>query len=298
MRIDSETSPRWLMMRRQGLIIGVAFVCAVLLCAVPVSSQIADSLPALPPLVSDSLPRRFDPRADMIRVDGRDIAWTLPDAAGRPRKAEKTVRRVESFLMDRTEVTNQQFAQFLSASDSNVVFYDPRMDIVQTASAPYRARAGRENFPVAWVDWTGAFAFARWAGKRLPTEDEWTAAALSGRSASADSLIYPWEGAPDSARCNSLVAKGIPAVAEAGSHPAGFTSSGIADLAGNVAEWTLTEVTSDLPGGGKQSWVVVKGGSYLDPPQNLSLFSRGLHDRSERLSSLGFRCVLREPLSH
>jgi formylglycine-generating enzyme required for sulfatase activity len=285
------------MRNRNKRILCIFFPLMCLLLAARADAQAPDSLATPPPLVSTVPPPPFDPRANMVWVEGRDITWTLPDAAGKPGKADKNSRRTEGFFMDRTEVTNRQFAQFLSASDSNAAFYDPRMDIVLT-DQHYLARSGREDFPVAWVDWTAAFAFAKWAGKSLPTEDEWIVAALAGRTANADSIIYPQRDSSGVIAANSLNTGGIPSVVAAASYPQGATTSGIFDLAGNVAEWSLSEESSIVPGGGSHIWIVVKGGSYLDTPRNMNIFSRALRDRSERLSSLGFRCILREPRSH
>lgn len=249
----------------------------------------------LRPIVSPISPTPFDPRANMVWIDGREITWTLPDASGRKRMIEGPKRSTPGFYVDRMEVTNQDFAQFLSFNDSNAVYYDRRMDIVEIMHGQYRAKSGRESFPVAWVDWSAAFAFSKMAGKSLPTEDEWICAALAGRSLHTDTIQYLWN---DSTRCNSLNSTGFPGRVAVASFPQTANPSGILDLAGNVAEWTLTEETSAMPGGKTHSWVVVKGGSFLDPPGSMTLFSRALRDRSERLSSVGFRCVLREQPSH
>jgi formylglycine-generating enzyme required for sulfatase activity len=264
----------------------------------PDTTAVTDSPVAVPdsvaPIVSARMPALFDPRANMAWVEGRDITWTIPDASGRKRWKEGPRRTTTGFYMDRTEVTNEDFAQFLSASDSNAVFYDPRMDIVQTTKGQYRARAAREKFPVAWVDWTSAFAFAKWAKKSLPTEDEWIVAALDGKPLRSDTIQFLWT---DSTQCAHLNLSGYPGRLAVGSYPHSATSGGITDLAGNVAEWTLSEETSNLPGGKSQSWAVIKGGSYLDSPESMTIFGRALRERSERLSSVGFRCILREQSS-
>ncbi|HEY3296525.1 MAG TPA: formylglycine-generating enzyme family protein [bacterium] len=270
------------------------------LLLISISAAIADSPDsgtspkageAIPPLVNPNAPAAFDARANMAWIEGRDITWSLPDPAGRKRQKEGPKRTTAGFYMDRTEVSNQEYAQFLSASDSNSVFFDPRMDIVLLARSQYRAKSGRESFPVAWVDWMAAYAFAKWAGKSLPTEDEWMIAALDGRALRTDTTLYVWK---DSTQCNRLNVTGFPGRMAAGSFPQGITTSGLSDLAGNVAEWTLSEETSSAQNSKPQTWVVVKGGSFLDTAQNMTVYSRALRDRAERLSSVGFRCILRE----
>ena len=227
----------------------------------------------------------------MVWIDGREITWTLPDAPGRKREHDLAKRMSAGFYMDRTEVTNQDFAQFLSLGDSNAVHYDPRMDIVEIAHGNYRAKSGRENYPVAWVDWNAAFAFAKLAGKSLPTEDEWIIAGLRGRAFRTDTIQDLWT---DSTQCDHLTVAHLPGPAAVGYYRQAADSTTIFDLAGNVAEWTLSEETSTAPVGKIHSWEVVKGGSFLDPPQNMTIIGRALRDRGERLSSVGFRCILRE----
>jgi formylglycine-generating enzyme required for sulfatase activity len=265
----------------------------------PIFGQTPPTIRNSSPLVDSREPARVDLKADMIWIEGREITWTLPDAAGNRAAKPDTKRRSPGFSMDRTEVTNRQFAQFLSAADTNASFYDPRMDIVEVSPHQFRPRSGSEDYPVAWVDWYGAFSFSKWAGKALPSEDEWIIAALSGRDLDRFKTAYPWpDSLADSVACNSLKTRDFPTRVAVGSYPAGATSSGLVDLAGNVAEWTTTEFGSTVPGGTPASWTVVKGGSYLDPPVNMSILNRSLRNRSERLSSVGFRCILREPRSH
>jgi formylglycine-generating enzyme required for sulfatase activity len=247
---------------------------------------------AMPPMMAPASVASYDPRANMIRVEGREINWTMGRREQQPSEVSK---RCGSFYIDRTEVTNQDFALFLSAKDSNALFYDPRMDIVKASERLYQSKLGEERYPVSYVNWLGAYAFANWAGKSLPTEEEWIAAALDSRSIADIDSLYPWgTETPNEMRGNFLTSVRFPGKLAVDSFPTGGTASGIADLAGNVAEWTLTEVSHNLSAGDSHSWMVVKGGSFLDPAQNVSIANRVLRDRNERLSSLGFRCIVRD----
>lgn len=261
-----------------------AIVTALLGLAVVVSAQESGSAPALPPLVRSAIPTATGYADDMVHVTGRQLSDVFPGS----REARKSARFCADFYMDRTEVTNDQFARFLSAADSHAVFHDPRMDILLSAPHRYEARLGRERYPVAFVDWTAAYAYARWAGKSLPTEAEWMVAALGSRADGAVSEAIT----NDAAAANGLNIDRIPhAVAVAST--ALVASTSIFDLGGNVAEWTTTEEPAKS-GAQSSGLVIVKGGSFLDPPENLIIGHRVLRSRTERLSSLGFRCIVRD----
>jgi TolA-binding protein len=111
----------------------------------------------------------------MVWIDGG--TFTMGDRWGDGESDEKPTHQVSvsGFWMDVHEVTNAQFAQFLSAG--NVLdYYDDGMKITQSGST-YTAQSGYENHPVVYVNWYGAKAYCEWAEKRLPTEAEWEYAA-------------------------------------------------------------------------------------------------------------------------
>ncbi len=200
----------------------------------------------------------------------------------------------QGFYIDRTEVTNRQFAMFLSAADSPAVYHDPRMDIVPSEDLGYHAVVGREDYPVVYVDWYAAMAFAKWAGKELPTEEEWLLAAVSTGSSIDTEAVFPW-GSPsvDSTRGNFLTTKRIPKPCSTGSFPFGATPLSIFDMAGNVAEWTISDSLYHFQNDDWRRLFVIKGGSFLDPGINLRLDQRALRSPEERLQSIGFRCIKR-----
>lgn len=127
---------------------------------------------------------------------------------------------VDSFLIDKHEVTNSQFEQFVKSSG-----YHPQ--------GPWRRGYGaaQDNFPVRFVTWYDAVAYTKWAGRRLPTEAQWEKAAGGGRG-----LTYPWgmQWKDGMARLGVEVESGPVAV---GSFPKGASNYGCLDMAGNVWEW-------------------------------------------------------------
>jgi formylglycine-generating enzyme required for sulfatase activity len=192
---------------------------------------------------------------------------------------------VKKFYMDRYPVTNAQFHAFLKASHHKPK--DP-MNFLRhwvNGSPP----KGLENHPVVYVSLEDAKAYARWAGKRLPTEVEWQYAAQG-----TDGRKYPWGNEFDSTKCNNGLGRTTPVDA----FPGGKSPFGVMDLIGNV--WQLT---NDVYDDGSYYFGIIRGGSFFNPassvwyirggpqpadnPQILLMVSPGF----DRSATVGFRCV-------
>ena len=154
--------------------------------------------------------------------------------------------------------------------------------------------SGRGDHPMNCVDWYGADAFCKWAGGRLPTEDEWYAEASNGGSRE-----YAWgDERPSCERCimddgsttgsagNKTLGCGEDHTWPVCSKPSGKSVSGLCDVTGNVWEWTSSWYDSD------SAKRVLRGGSwYYGYPETLRASARFRYDPGVRHFSLGFRCV-------
>ncbi|MGH7476910.1 MAG: formylglycine-generating enzyme family protein, partial [Longimicrobiales bacterium] len=195
---------------------------------------------------------------DMVYVPGGVSRIGSDDGAPEERPAFRA--RVAPFLMDRHPVTVAQFRTFVEATGhatdaerlgSGAVFDSRAAEWRLVAGATWRnplgpdGAAAQADHPVTQVSWHDAAAYARWAGKRLPTEVEWEHAARGARDRAApyawgDSLIQhgrhhanTWQGSfPD----RNTAADGYLLTSPVGAF--GPTSLGLTDMGGNVWEWT------------------------------------------------------------
>jgi len=194
--------------------------------------------------------------------------------------------RIEQVAIDAFPVTNADFRRFLQATGYQP--RDPRQFLAHWENgAP---RAGEERHPVVFVSLNDARAYAAWAGKRLPKEEEWQRAA-QGR----ENRTWPWGDPFDATRCNHATL-GTSAV---DAHPEGRTVEGVWDLSGNVWEMTESERTD-----GHTRYQILKGGSWYHRDNSSWLFDMGaqpadwgakqilLCDAWDRCATVGFRCVV------
>ncbi len=268
--------------------------------------------------------------------------------------------KIDGFFMDQTEVTNKQFAEFVKATGYITVAEQvPTIEefptapienlyagsIVFTPSSTTNLKdhyqwwnytkgacwfkpdgvrtsiKGRENYPVVHIAWEDALAYAKWAGKRLPTEAEWEFAARAG----ATGDIYAWgnEFKPNgkwmaNTYQGKFPEKDLGEDGYAGIAPVAKYSPnayGLYDMAGNVWEWcadwyrqdyyeTLSKNKLNInpigpeipfdPSEPNEKKKVQRGGSFLCTDQYCTRYMIGARGKGEYRSSsnhIGFRCV-------
>ncbi|MBZ5855742.1 formylglycine-generating enzyme family protein [Flavihumibacter profundi] len=254
-------------------------------------------------------PTALNPPSGMVKIPAGNFTFKAThgdEFIPYPQQDIDSSFNMPGFYMDQYPVTNSMYKKFLDATG-----YKP------SDTANYlkhwkknRIKSGEENFPVVYISYEDAKAYAKWAGKRLPTEIEWQYAAQT-----PGANEWPWkqelpvkrkieyvtntlstsalEGI-DSSLCNLGDGKLYPV----GKYKKGVNPYGLYDLTGCVWQLTNDEYMS-----GSFRYIIMKGGSYFKPSSSWWYVQGGpreLHYRQhllrmsqgfERNATVGFRCV-------
>jgi formylglycine-generating enzyme required for sulfatase activity len=192
---------------------------------------------------------------------------------------------VGNFWIDKTEVTNSEYAEFIAATKYAAPSY----------WSDGKPPAGQDRFPVTYVSVADAKAFADWRSKRdgmkyrLPTEEEWEYVARNGQ----EGTLYPWgnDWVDGSANVGAVSLEAV------GSRQAGASRQGVLDLIGNAWEWTSTRATP-YPGNSRYQvapgQVIIRGGAYPDKargPDAITATRRSWLSPTDKQAMIGFRLV-------
>ena len=217
---------------------------------------------------------------------GVDVQYPWEDSA---RRFHEHRTHVDSFFMDRYPVTNTEFKRFLDATQ-----YHPQDD--QNFLKDWkngRYPQGWANKPVTWVALEDARAYAKWAGKRLPHDWEWQYAAQGGD----EDRLYPWGDRWNAANVPAPnTGRELTQPDDVDAHPAGASPFGVADMVGNVWQWTDEFVDDHTRA------AILRGGSYYQPQGSVWYFPQAYRNNEhsklllmapsyDRSGTLGFRCV-------
>ncbi|MGI5468873.1 SUMF1/EgtB/PvdO family nonheme iron enzyme [Streptomyces sp. CA-132043] len=245
------------------------------------------------PVCGGGLLRRvpLPPAEGMVRIASGTFVHGLSDSqarhaliAARMTPDDEQVRRLtggggprrvfcRAFDIDRTPVTNTQYAAFVRA----VNYPEPPGFTALLAEAP--------DHPVTSVSWRDALCYALWCGKRLPTPLEWEKAARGPD----DDRMYPWGSAFERERCQGRPSgpagrAGMVPTLPVGSLPGGQSPWGVQEMSGNVNEWVAEGTVPGYRG--------VRGGATGEVLEVYGLVSYQSQARTEHADpAIGFRCA-------
>jgi formylglycine-generating enzyme required for sulfatase activity len=249
-------------------------------------------------VTTDTGVRIIDPiQMDLVRVPaGEFIMGSDPqkDALASSNESPQHQVPLPEFFIGQYEVTNAQYAGFTKATG-----YRPPDDW-ENGNVP----AGKENHPVVFVSWKDAVEFTRWLSDatgltvRLPTEAEWEKACRG-----PNGLIYPWGDVFDPGKVNSVSSNTLGKTAPVGTYsPQGDSPYHLADMAGNVWEWTSSLERSypyDAEDGREDARAaeprVLRGGHFKAIAKRVRCAERGTNDPDIPLIHHGFRVVVVTP---
>jgi Sulfatase-modifying factor enzyme 1 len=173
-----------------------------------------------------------------------------------------------TFYIDVYPVTNAEYARFVAATGH---------------TPPQHWTDGRppehlSDHPAVFVTWNDATTYAEWAGKSLPSGQQWEKAARGTRG-----TVYPWGDQPTPAKCN-VRENGVGGTTAVNCYQSGVSPYGVFDLCGNIWEWCSTET--------RPSRHELKGGAWTSPflRATPSLFNDAAASMCD--DDTGFRCAV------
>jgi len=221
-------------------------------------------------------------QAEVILIPGGEFLMGK-DGEGDCSPAHKVY--VDSFYMDKYEVTNAQYAKFCEETGRGLPEFWGIKEFHNGPDFP--------NHPVVGISWRDAEGYAEWAGKRLPIEAEWEYAARGGLV----DMNYPHGDELDSSQANYTLTDLEGTVAVGSFPPNGY---GLHDMTGNVWEWVADYYAKDYyessprenpTGPEKGRFKVIRGGGWHSGPSCNRVYYRNALSPNWVDFAVGFRCV-------
>lgn len=237
--------------------------------------------------------------------------WIFDETEPAPGHVVRRRETIRACYLDRCVVSNRQFREFMAdgayrqQSLWDLAIWRRVGEFVDRTGLPgprfwengtYPAE--EENRPVVGVSWFEADAFARWAGRRLPTDAEWVKAAACPAYTGGEEpvqRVFPWGDDTDAQRANLWVS-GIGRTTDVSQFPGGTSGGGIVQLIGNVWEWTASDLKITSYGRDVRFEVPLKslrGGAFDTYFENQATCQLQSGDSPfARRNNIGFRCAL------
>jgi eukaryotic-like serine/threonine-protein kinase len=248
-----------------------------------------------PPQAGDTQVSAIDGMVMVYVPEGEFLMGSASSDAQAPsdEKPQHTVY-LDSFWIDRTEVTNAMYAKCVAAGDC-----DPPRDTSSSTRSTYYGNTQFANSPVIYVDWNDASAYCQWVGRRLPSEAEWEKAARG-----TDGRIYPWGN--QAATCNLANywvgnTGCVGDTSQVGSYPDGASPYGALDMAGNVLEWAndwydanyySISPSANPSGPSSGQYHALRGGAWSSDGWFVRTADRDRNSSDYPYYNFGFRCLL------
>lgn len=234
----------------------------------------------IPPIPSDAM---ISPKDNMVQVFIPEGEFTM----GRETDGDSPTHLVylDSFWMDRVEVSNKMYLKCLNAG----LCTKPASDNLYYDKWSYR------NHPIVYITWYQANEYCQWAGRRLPTEAEWEKSARG-----TDKRPYPWGFEDPNPRLanfeNTMIHEAVPVFR----YPLGASPYGVLNMSGNarewIADWYGPNYYSISPYANPQGPDIgiersLRSGSYNEDRREVAIYRRYKHEPQSAGLSRGFRCA-------
>jgi serine/threonine-protein kinase len=224
-------------------------------------------------------------------LDADALAWINE----KPQHAVK----LSGYWMDKTEVTNAMYAKCVQAGACAV-----KKKIMSFTRDTYYGNPEFDNYPVIFVSWNDAQTYCTWAGRKLPSEAQWEAAARG-----PDGKKYPWGNSPPTCQLLNFASRIVMGggksslcvgdTSAVGKYPQGASPFGLLDMAGNVWEWVadwnspnyLIKPNQDPTGPTDGEDRVIRGGFFFTDAKYVRSAMRSWHQPEFTSNDVGFRCA-------
>lgn len=246
-----------------------------------------------PRLIEPVKVQDFSMYRTVVGNEGREMVeipegpFTMGYNQGDPDESPAHPVYLKTYFIDLKEVTQSEYDRFVKMTKRE----KPQVPVFEEDVA----KLIDPDFPVVGIGWNDAFAYCRWAGKRLPTEAEWEKAARG-----EGQRLYPWGKEFTYAYSNiGGDDDGFPYLSPVGSYEMGRSPYGVYDMMGNVAEWVADTYDAhyyenspfrDPPGPDTTEFKVIRGSTWRDSKLNARLTKRFSAKMWRTDATIGFRC--------